>query len=314
MLEKTLLWVTLGMSLLVVGCAPRSAPPIAPPVIYSAVQHRVMPPFTRIKVDGPISVALHTGDARPQVILHGDPRDLAAVTTMVVNSMLQINIGKGYPKFGGIHAEIRGKYLNAFIYHGVGTITGNNLRSSLLDLSIANEGKTTLQGQMVLRSLEVSGNGYTQISTISSPGLRVRLIGAPRVKLAGVVNLTSLDMDSGWLSMYWVKSKLLTIRGKGAALIQLAGVVDKLDVELCDKARFNGRYLRSNITFVKTFDQSLAEITTIDKQHTLASGNSDIHFYKIPKMKTDFMAFNGAVLDMRDLRSPFVQEYNRYNK
>ncbi len=31
-------------------------------------------------------------------------------------------------------------------------------------------------------------------------------------------------------------------------------------------------------------------------------------------MKADFMANNGAVLDMRDLGLPFTQEYNQYNK
>ena len=31
-------------------------------------------------------------------------------------------------------------------------------------------------------------------------------------------------------------------------------------------------------------------------------------------MKADFMGADGAVLDLRDLASPFVQEYDEYNK
>ena len=31
-------------------------------------------------------------------------------------------------------------------------------------------------------------------------------------------------------------------------------------------------------------------------------------------MKADFMAYDGAVLDMRDLGLPFIQEYNQYNQ
>ena len=122
-----------------------------------------------------------------------------------------------------------------------------------------------------------------------------------------------MDND-GWLSMYWIKSKMLIVRGRGAAFIQLAGVADRLDVELWGKAQFHGRYLRANNAFVKTHNQSLAEIAAVNKQHTLASDNSDIHFFNIPSMKTDFMAFNGAVLDMRDWNMPLMQEYNQYNK
>ena len=106
-------------------------------------------------------------------------------------------------------------------------------------------------------------------------------------------------VKDGRLSLYWVKSRELTIRARGKSFIQLAGVVDKLDVELWGQAHFGGRYLRAMRSFVKTHNQSVAEISAVKRQHTLASDTSDIHFYNIPTMKADFMANNGAVLDMR---------------
>ena len=103
------------------------------------------------------------------------------------------------------------------------------------------------------------------------------------------------------------------MRERGNAFVQLAGIADRLDVELWGNARFRGRYLRANTLFVKTHDSSLAEVSAVKRQHTLASGSSDIHFYNIPQLKTDLMAFNGAVLDMRDWNNPWTQEYNQYN-
>ena len=106
----------------------------------------------------------------------------------------------------------------------------------------------------------------------------------------------------------------MVVRARDQSFIQLAGAVGKLDVELWGKACFRGRYLRADRAFVKTHDVSVAEISAVKRQHTLANDASDIHFYNVSTMKADFMGFDGAVLDMRDLGLPFTQEYTRYNK
>ncbi len=314
MLAKLFLMFALGVSCIATAATPSPKASVAP-VVPRSEQYRQVVAFTRVQVDGKINVTLHTGDAHPQVILHGDPRDLAYVSTTVVDGGLQINLGTGYPRYGAVSADVRGQYLNAFIYRGAGFVTGKNLRSSLLDLTLDNGGKTTLEGQLAVRNLDIAGNGYVQIAGINSPNLNIKLKGKPKVQLAGVVNLTCLDMhNDAWLSMHWIKSKFLKVRSRGASFIQLGGIVEKLDVELWDTAHFNGRYLRAQNAFVKTHDKTVAEISAVNKQHTLASDASDIHFYNIPAMRTDFMAYNGSVLDMRDWNMPFMQEYDVYNK
>lgn len=298
------------MMLLISGCAKHSVP-----IAVKARQIHHIPAFNQVVVEGNINVSLHTGYSRPQVILHGEIRDLAQVKVSVRDNTLIIHLGKGYPQCGPVLAEIRGHYLNSFSYRGVGTVTGNHLRSGLLDLSIDNPGRTTLGGTIFLRKLKVSGGGYTQISGIKSPYLQLSITGKSRVQLAGVMNITSLNLAGGsWLGMYWVKSKMLTIRAKDKTFIQLAGVVDKLDVELWSVARFNGRYLRAKRAFVKTHDKAIAEVSAINRQHTLATDASDIYFYNIPNMKTDFMAYDGSVLDMRDWDLYAMRDYDRYNK
>ncbi|WP_242604236.1 GIN domain-containing protein [Legionella beliardensis] len=291
--------------------ATSGAMPIA---INRATQTRVMPSFNDVFIQGRINVSLHTGYAEPKVILRGDPRDLAQVNLSVNNGRLLILLLKGYPQHGAVNIEVRTRHLNTFSYKGSGIIDGRRLNSGLLDLFITNPGQTNLGGNINLGRLEVNGSGYVAIQGIKSSNLQLAVKGNPTIQLSGMVNISNLNLrGDAKLSLYWIKSNWLTVRGSGHSVIELAGIVNKLDLELWDHARFKGRYLRADRLFAKTHQRSVAELVAIKRQHTLATDASDIYFYEIPDMKTDFMAFNGAVLDMRDLNDPFIEEYTRYN-
>jgi hypothetical protein len=302
------------------SCAHHRTPPVANPkapnVSTSSKQYRKVPLFNQIQATGRINLNLHTGYKIPQLILTGDPIDLAQVQTMVRNNTLYINLGTGFPQHGEVTVDVRGRFLNKFRYTGAGIITGNQLNTRYLDLYLANAGTTRLGGVIGLNKLLVNGEGLVQISGITSYNLQVQLIGSPKVQLSGNVNLAELDINgNGWLSLYWVKSTNLLIKAKKAARIQLAGIVNRLEVELWGSAQFKGRYLRAQRSFVKTHDNSVAEISSINHQSNLATDASDIYYYNIPNTRADFMGFDGSVLDMRDLSSPYLnQEYTRYNK
>jgi hypothetical protein len=284
-------------------------------MIKGGQRYQNLPPFTRVEVKDTFNVSLHTGYSRPQLILRGDARDLPHVVTMVSHGVLKVKIEESYTALSPIQLEIDAHYLNAFKYQGVGEITGYHLNTSLLDLALENKGRTILKGNIGLRKLEIKGDSFTDISGINSPMLMVMLSGNPRVRLSGILNLASLDMSKGGsLTLYWVKSKVLNVIGKEKAFIQLAGVVEHLNLELWGAAQFKGRYLRADHAFVKTHDKSVAQISCLKQQHTLAKDASDIQFFNIPVMKSDFMGQDGAVLDMRDLAFPFVEEYDQYNK
>ncbi len=310
------LLVFLGLSLLVSSCSYfRSTPPSSPApefVCVAGTQQRPAPMFNGLQIKGNMSVRLSTGCAKPHVILKGDPRDFDNVKTYVSNGTYQILPGKGYPKCH-MHVDVCTKYLNYFRFQGNGEINAT-INSSALDVFLQNSGTTRMSGSLGIRRLEIKGDGFVQINGIKSQNLQLKITGKPRVQLVGMANISSIDLNSdAILSLYWVKSQQLIIREKGRSVIQLAGVVDKLDVELWDAARFRGRYLRANTAFVKTHDNSVAEMSAVKRQHTLALDTSDIQFFNIPSLKTDFMANNGAVLDMRDWNNPFMQEYDQYN-
>lgn len=271
--------------------------------------------FVKVNVQGPIAVNLKTGYKESSVVFHGDSRDLIQLDVSVNNRTLYINLGKGYPKFGPISVDIKTHYLTGIYHKGSGNLVAKNIQSRFLDVFLDGSGNNNLQGDLSLRTLHINGSGSNQISGINSPSLRIDMKGHSRTQLAGKFNLTELTMgDKGWLSLYWVKSSFLKLSLKGHAYLQLAGTIDKLDAELFDSAHFNGRYVRVENLFMKTHDQSVAEISAINRQHTLANDMSDIYFYNLPVLRTDFMACNGSVLDMRDWNDPLLHEYTRYNK
>lgn len=302
------------------SCAHHSTHPVAKPPVSnintSSKQYRNVPLFNQIQATGRVNLNVHTGYKTPQLILKGDPRDLAQVQTKVSNNTLYINVGKGFPQHSEITVEVRGRFLNKFRYAGAGIITGTQLNTRYLDLYLANAGTTRLGGTIGLNNLIVKGDGLVQISGVTSYNLHVQLIGSPKVQLSGKVTLAELDINgNGWLSLYWVKSNNLLIKARKAARIQLAGIVNRLDVELWGSAQFKGRYLRAQRSFVKTHDKSVAEISSVNHQSNLATDASDIYYYNIANTRADFMGFDGSVLDMRDLSSPYLnQEYTRYNK
>jgi hypothetical protein len=307
------------LSFLLSNCAHHnksSLPVVKEPVSMSSQQTRSMSAFNQVDVQGRINMNLHTGYKKPQLILRGDPRDLAQVQTKVQNDTLYISLGSGYPQHGEVSVDVQGRFLNKFRYVGAGIVNGNQLNTRYLDLYLANQGTTRLGGSLGIHELTVNGKGLVQLSGVTSYNMQIRLIGSPKVQLNGVINLSELNIKgNGWLSLYWVKSNNLLIKATKSAKIQIAGIANRLEVELWGTAQFKGRYLRAQRSFVKTHDKSVAEISSVNHQSSLATDVSDIYYYNIPTTRADFMGFDGSVLDMRELSNPYInQEYNRFNK
>jgi hypothetical protein len=304
-------------TLLLSGCLPQINSVVKMPStrIIKTLQKRATPQFNQVVVVGKVNIILHTGYKKSSVVLHGGVNDLSQVRIVVQNNQLVITSDLSYAKLNDVTIDIYTNHLNAFTYRGVGLIEGTYLSSNSLDLILTNPGHTLLRGRFNLHRFEINGPGFVEIDGVKTKHLQLKMHGNPHVKLRGTINLSSLYLDGqGWLDLYWIKSNHLTIRAKEHSFIQLAGVTNQLDLELWDYAIFNSRYLRAKKTFAKTHDHSIASITALDKQHTLANDASDIYFYKIPNMKTDFMAYAGAVLDMRDWNRYEQRDYDNYNK
>jgi len=279
-------------------------------------QIRPMESFSQVEAQGRINVTLHTGYSKPQVVLSGDPSDLAQVKAVVSYNTLYLVLGKGYPKQGVVHADIQGQYLTRFSYKGEGLVDGSQIRTSTLDLFLANQGLTRLGGSIGLHRLDIIGNSLIDISGINSRDLQINVIrGNPKLLLSGTANITNLGLQGNvWLSMYWLKSDRMVVRAKQHAKIQFAGIVNRLEVELWGHAHFKGRYLRAQRSFVRTHGHSIAEISSVNHQSTLSLDASDIYYYNLPATREDFMAYDGSVLDMREWSAFELRDFDRYNK
>lgn len=307
------------MTFLLSNCAHHakpSAPSIKAPLLMSSQQTRTLSAFSQVDVQGRVNVNLHTGYKKPLLIVRGDPRDLAELQSTVNTQTLYIRFTGGAPRYGQVNVDVHGGSLDKVRYVGSGMLTGSQLNTRLLDLDLENQGTTRLGGSLGIQDLTVKGKGLVQLSGVHSYNMGINLIGDPKVQIAGAAHLSKLTMTGdGSLSMYWVKGYNLAITAKNKARLQLAGAVNHLELDLHGMAQFKGRYLRAQRSFVKTYDRSIAEISSVNHQSSLASDASDIYYYNIPTTRADFMAFDGSVLDMRDLSSPYMdQEYKRYNK
>lgn len=270
--------------------------------------------FSVVDVKGDININLHTGYAKPSVVLTGDPEDLSDVKVRVSPRGILFITKSNKSPHGPINADIRSRYLNGFAYVGKGTIKGDNLNSNLERLVVDNKGTTTLGGRIRLGYLESNGPGYMLLSGVLSPHLRVKLTNGAQVKITGSAALRSIDADdNSWFSLSWVNSSNLEVNIRNKAYVQLAGVANKMEAELWDYSQLNVRYLRARRVFVKTHDNSVAKISATHHQHVLATDASDIREYSLPKIKSDFMALDGAVLSMRALNTTFVEEPTPYN-
>lgn len=310
-------YLFIALFLGLVGCHHTPSSNTSPNIFYNkTTQTRQLAPFNKVIVEGGrVNVNLHTGYKRPQIILHGVLSDVQQMVTNVKNNTLFVIVGKNNPYYGPLTVDIRTRNLDSFSYKGVGNISGSQLNTRHLNLSITNSGATNLGGHIGLSRLAVYGGGDVRLSGVSGYNVQIIMGGRPHIQLVGVFNLNKLNLwGDGFLSGYWVKNDRLIIKEHDNVHLQLAGTANVMEVELWDSADFNGRYLRANQAFVKTHDRSVAKLSAIRRQHTLASDASDIYFYNLPEMRTDFMAYDGAVLDMRDWNLLCEQEYTIYNK
>ncbi len=264
--------------------------------------------FTTLVIDGDMDVVVKTGVDRAQITVIGDPADVNHIDISNVkiqqgNDTLTISGGQQwFSKDKPLQVEISTKYLNELYlknYHG--NFQATNLNTPYFNANLDNDGSVLLSGKIGLHNLIVSGSGRTQIHGIDSKSMQVEMKGNPTVDLTGVSSLELLRAEGkGRLRLYWVNSERLMIRQVGQTHVELAGVANFVDLETADHAFFNGRYLRVKNGYVKTLDKSTADIQFLALQSVLASGDSHINFYGKPPFRSNFMAQNGAVLDMED--------------
>ncbi|MDF1756818.1 MAG: DUF2807 domain-containing protein [Legionellaceae bacterium] len=278
------------------------------------VQHTTSE-FSKVNITGNIDVVLHSRSKNNKIIIKGDSLDIENTTRVVKDNELIVNVGKGYPKSGRMKIDVYASYYTSFTFHGAGSILAKGQNDRCLDLLIDNKLNALFNGRFNIRRAQFMSSGRTKIRGMRGCATQMLLKENASVKLVGYANIASLVMeDSSKLSLFWTKSKTLNVKLKDKAHAQMAGVTETLHLELWGSSRFNGRYLMTANSFVKTHGMSEADISVTRNQHVLAKDKSNVYYYYLPEAKTDFMAEEGSVLDMREWERPFLKSPTRYNR
>lgn len=282
---------------------------------YIRHTHKTLQNFDKLLVDGNIDVELHSNFSKPSVLIKGDLRYLAALTVEVKDHTLVLYAGAGIPASNPVKVIVKGRYINSIRLKTNARIKGDAFKSNYLNIDVKDRAAAHLAGYMMINRINIQDQGRVKLEGVHSKYLEVHLKDKANLTINGKANLAKLNAsDHTYFSMAWVDSSNLTSKITGNAYVQLAGVVNKLDVCIYGHAQWNGRYLRSQRTYVKTFDYAVARISAVHKQHTLARDRSNIYFYNLPTYRTDFMANDGSVLDMRNWRQRAWNDYDIYNK
>lgn len=262
--------------------------------------------FSGIKATGNFVLNIKPTHKKPYVLLEGDEAGIAAMHVNVANDILYLRKEEIPPKKGQLPVPTHVKVtvysppIYTLSYSGVGVINATHFSTPGLEINLNHDGLVELSGRIGLRQLNLRGRGQTILRGVDSRSLTVTLQDGASAELRGVANLSNLAIRGGGrLDMYWIKSPSLSVVANGAASIRLAGIANTLYVELRDQASLDAKYLTSKEVFVKTFNNSTADIRVSDDQNVLASDASTVYFYKEPQLNAGFMAYSGSILDMQ---------------
>jgi Putative auto-transporter adhesin, head GIN domain len=257
--------------------------------------------FDSVLVRGDITVTIHRTSGPSYAVVHGDSADLNGLDFSIEKSWLKVCLGKGYPHFSKVTVDIYVQNLHRLTQRGQARVVANGLYSSGLIVSSIGVAPVYLDGRIDLRGVQARGRAHVEIHGVNTKSMSMEMRDYAYARLQGTIGVCQLNIyDYSWLSMFWVNTNEMHLSLAENTYVQMAGQLLLLDLELFDNAHFYGRYLRVNRSFVRTHDRALAEITTTRAQHTLATGESHIDFYNIPRVKSSLMAGNAAVMDMRE--------------
>ena len=268
-----------------------------------AIVHKTLM-FNRVDAAGAMNLRLYTGARQAWISLHGDARDIKNVAWTVRRKtiIIRFRFPSIAPWYGPVDIGLGIPQLHEMTYRGSGEIIGRRMSSGQLDINISNDGVTNLEGRMSLHRAVFRGDGRAIIKTGENHDLNLVLKNDVCVKIEGTSHLRTLQMSgNSCLSLKRMKAQTMRVMMQGSSHAKLVGTAQLGLVDLRGHANLNAQYLLATDAYIRTTDQATASVAVVKTQHALAGGQSTIYYYKAPTYKIDFMADNGAILDMGTL-------------
>lgn len=260
------------------------------------------PMFEHIKLVGNFDLRLTEDSYKSSVSIFGPKDQLGNIDIEVNGRSIEIkNLNKRVTST--IEVIVNTAELEYIQFNGNGVVRNELLSNKSFDFDIETDGKVLINDQINVRYLQAGGTGKINFKKINSGYLSLTKLGSSSVELEGKVKLNFLEMRGGRLKVYWVESPLLRIIGKGSPFAEIAGVVDTLEIDLKDRARFNGKYLRVQKVYAKTYDYAHADIYAKEVRAAESFGKSNIYTHRNADLNSNYMANQGVVLDVSEIES-----------
>ncbi len=180
---------------------------------------------------------------------------------------------------------------------GSGTVTIINTCTPYLCLKVVGNGNVNISGRVGVQSIVHHGNGTVNIVGTDTDSLVINAAGMGLTNVVGFANLKRVvAIDCSQVYLYWVNSCGTYVCERNHAMVGLAGHTANLNVDLSDEAHFQGSYLHGGNVYVRTRDESHANVVADKRIFANADGLSSIYFYGTPTNVSRFMSGKGVVI------------------
>lgn len=238
--------------------------------------------------------------------------------------------------------------LNCLTQLGGGSIEGIQVRGNNLKIVSSGSGNIYLAGNLDLREVLNTGRGNVNVFGACTHGLTIKTMNSGSVNVAGIVgisniahhgtadiniigaNTDSLNIDAdgkGKVGLYG-RVNLKTLKARDSVRVYiyqvnsgktyvyaydntrvgLAGYTSDLYEYASKSAKIQSRYLYSNTAFVRASDNSHINVTASDKIFAAATNNATIYFFGEPRLLSQFVSGNGAVIPVWQDNPPVRQQ------
>ncbi|TFW36157.1 head GIN domain-containing protein [Massilia horti] len=164
---------------------------------------RVVPAFTSISVQGPISVTVEGGTTQSMNI-RGSDKFIQALTSQVVNGELRLRLpDKSFmTKAGDQRIIITMPQLRAFSAEGAGEIKLENMRGERLDVSYKGAGRMLITGKVDALKLKAEGVGEVNTKGLITHDADVDFRGIGEVQVYAKNKLDAVVRGMGSLTYF----------------------------------------------------------------------------------------------------------------
>ncbi|NQY41917.1 MAG: DUF2807 domain-containing protein [Legionellales bacterium] len=253
--------------------------------------------FREIEISGNIGLKLIQSRKAPFISFKGNPISLRNIEIDVDDERVNIS-NVDSRNVSPVYLIVNAKDLRWLRYNSSVTIYSNITKP--IDLHLEPVNTVSVIGPINVRNLYLRGDGQIHFNKLNSNNLSIDMEDSVFAIIQGKIMLTKLNMsDCSWLKLFWNDSEYLKVTGTDKAFAQVAGRVSTIDINLDGESHFNGKFLRANIAYVRSYDTARVDIYAKSISHAIASDSSNIYSYRSPTMKFDSMNTNGSIMDRR---------------